>query len=85
MRWWWWILIPLVAVVAGYFLVRELERLVREPSEVEQVERLDPGAPLRTVQIFYGARDRIGFASDDRAVVDPAGTEALAELITVFR
>lgn len=81
MRWWWWIIIPLVAGIAGYFLVRELERLVREPSEIEQVERLDPGSALRTVQIFYGAHDRVGLASDDRAVVDPVNMEELAEVI----
>jgi len=78
---WWWILIAVLAAVAGFVLVRALERLVQEPSDVEEAEHIPPGAALRTVQIFFGAPDNVGFVAEERAIVDPESREDLAEQI----
>ena len=78
---WWWILAAVLAAVAGFVLVRGLERLIREPSDIEEVEHLAPGAALRTVQIFFGSPDHIGFVAEERAIVDPESREGFAEEI----
>jgi len=80
-RWWRWILVAVLAAIVGFVLMRGLERLVREPAGGEEVSHLVPGAPLRTVQIFFGAKDRVGFVTEERAIADPPSLEKLAEEI----
>jgi hypothetical protein len=70
-----------VFAVAGFFLVRGLQRLAQQPQEVQQMNGPPPGAPLRTLRLFFGATDRVGLTAEERVVVDPGGAEDLAESI----
>lgn len=78
---WWWILIALLAAVAGFVVVRGLERLIQEPSDAEETPEIAPGTALRTVQLFFGSPDRVAFLTEERAIVDPESKEDLAEEI----
>jgi spore germination protein GerM len=78
---WWWILIAVLAAVVGFVLVRGLEELIREPSDVEEIAQIAPGTALRTVQLFFGSPDHVGFLAEERAIVDPENREDLAEEI----
>jgi hypothetical protein len=78
---WWWILIAVLAAGAGFVLVRSLERLIQEPSDVEEIMQIAPGTALRTVQLLFGSPDHVGFIAEERAVVDPESLEDLAEEI----
>ena len=62
---WWWILIAILAAGAGFVLVRSLERLIQEPSDVEEIMQIAPGTALRTVQLFFGSPDHVGFIAED--------------------
>ena len=73
-----WIIAIGVIVVAGFFLVRGLQRLAQQPQEVQQAEGLPPGAPLRTLRLFFGATDHVGLIAEERVIVDPGGIEDLA-------
>jgi hypothetical protein len=76
-----WIVLIGVFAVAGFILVRGLQRLAQQPQEVQQTNGPPPGAPLRTLRLFFGATDRVGLMPEDRVVVDPGGAEDLAETV----
>ncbi len=76
-----WIVLIGIFAVAGIFMVRGLQRLAQQPQEVQQMTGPPPGAPLRTLRLFFGATDRVGLTAEERVVVDPGDVEDLAEAV----
>lgn len=76
-----WIAAIVVLIVAGIWIVRALWGLAGQPAKVEHGGGIEPGAPARMVRLYYGARDRVSLAGEDRAIPDPGGDEAMIERI----
>jgi hypothetical protein len=78
-----WVIVVVIVGALGFILVQGLQRLAQQPQEVQRQEGPPPGAPLRTLRLFYGATDRVGLIAEERVVVDPGTFEELA--MTVAR
>jgi hypothetical protein len=76
-----WIAIITLFAITGFLLIRGLQRLAQQPQEIQQMEGPPPGAPIRTLRLFFGATDHVGLVAEERVVVDPGGIEDLAESV----
>ncbi len=76
-----WIAAIGVLLVAGVLLVRALLGVLGQPPNVQHGGGVEPGAPTRMIQLFYGSRDRVGLEGEDRAIPDLGGEEAMIERI----
>ncbi len=76
-----WAAMLLVSAVGGILLVRGLSRLAQQPQEVGVQEGPQPGAPLRTVRLYFGSAGHVGLAPEERVILDPGNTEDLAEAV----
>lgn len=76
-----WIAAIVVLVIAGAWIVRSLWELAGQPTKVSLGGGIEPGAPTRMVRLYYGSRDRVGLAGEDRAIPDPGSDEAVIERI----
>jgi len=76
-----WVILVIAAIAAGFVIVRGLGRLAQQLPEIKQGSGPIPGAAMRTVRLYFGARDRVGFISEERTIFDPGSMEALAEKV----
>jgi hypothetical protein len=84
---WIWIVIILAVLVGGFILVRSLGMLAGQLPEVGAGNGPTPGAPMRMVRLYFGARDHVSLVGEDRAIEDPGNEDRLVESIAreVFR
>lgn len=77
-----WVILLCAGIVGGILLVRGLSELAQQsPKEEHAAGGIVAGAPLRTVRLYFGALDRVALVSEERTIIDPGGSERLAEAI----
>jgi hypothetical protein len=76
-----WIGAAVAVLVAGFFIVRGLGILAGQLPEIGGGKGPAPGAPMRMVRLYFGARDHVALVGEDRAIQDPGGDERLVEAI----
>lgn len=76
-----WILLIAGVLVGGFLIIRGLGILAGQLPDVGVGKGPAPGAPLRMVRLYFGARDHVAMVGEDRAIVDPGADDKLAEAI----
>jgi hypothetical protein len=79
--------ITVAVLVGGFFLVRGLGILAGQLPEVGGGKGPAPGAQMRMVRLYFGARDHVALVGEDRPIQDPGSSDRLVEAIAreVFR
>lgn len=76
-----WIGLIGAGLIGGIILVRGLSRVAEQAPRGRVEGEAVAGAPLRAVRLYFGASDRVALIPEERTIVDPGGSEKLAEAI----